>query len=35
MIEFLTYCREKFVGNTLELKNLDKIETEYYDHPPI
>jgi tetratricopeptide (TPR) repeat protein len=33
--EFLKYCREQFVGNRKELKNIDKIEKEYYHHPPI
>jgi Tfp pilus assembly protein PilF len=29
---FLTYCRELLAGNTIELKNVDKIEKEYRDH---
>jgi len=33
--DFLTYCREQLTGNTIELKNVDKIETEYRDHQPI
>jgi Flp pilus assembly protein TadD len=33
--EFLTYSCAEFVGNTIELKNIDKIETEYRDHEPI
>jgi tetratricopeptide (TPR) repeat protein len=33
--EFFTYCREQFVGNTAELQNVDKIETEYFHHQPI
>ncbi len=33
--DFLKYCREQFVGNPKELKNVDKIEKEYYHHPPI
>jgi tetratricopeptide (TPR) repeat protein len=33
--EFLTYCREQFVGNTTELDNVDKIEKEYRHHQPI
>jgi tetratricopeptide (TPR) repeat protein len=33
--EFLTYCREEFVGNSTELKNVDKIEKEYHCHQPI
>ena len=33
--EFLTYCREQFVGNTFQLKNIDKLEQEYRLHQPI
>ncbi len=33
--EFLTYCRKQFVGNTIELKNVDKIQKEYRLHQPI
>jgi hypothetical protein len=33
--EFLTYCREQLAGNTIELKNIDKIEKEYSHHQPI
>jgi tetratricopeptide (TPR) repeat protein len=33
--EFLTYCREEFLGNITELKNVDKIEREYHCHQPI
>jgi tetratricopeptide (TPR) repeat protein len=33
--EFFTYCREQFVTNTIELKNVDKIEREYHHHQPI
>jgi tetratricopeptide (TPR) repeat protein len=33
--EFLTYCREQFVGNTAELKNFDEFEKEYRHHRPI
>jgi tetratricopeptide (TPR) repeat protein len=33
--EFLMYCREQFIGNTSELKNVDKIEKEYRHHQPI
>ena len=33
--EFLTYCREQFVGNTFQLKNVDKLEQEYRLHQPI
>jgi hypothetical protein len=27
--ELLTYCREQYVGNSAELKNVNKIEKEY------
>ena len=33
--EFLTYCRESVVGNTYELKNIEKLEKEYHRHQPI
>jgi hypothetical protein len=33
--EFLTYCRELLSGNTVELKNVDKLKKEYGDHQPI
>jgi hypothetical protein len=33
--EFLTYCREQLAGNTIELKNVEKIEKEYHHHQPI
>jgi tetratricopeptide (TPR) repeat protein len=33
--EFLTYCREQFVGNSFELENIDKVEKEYRDRQPI
>src|SRR6202044_1830537 len=33
--EFLTYCREQFVDNGAELKNVDKFEKEYFCHRPI
>jgi hypothetical protein len=33
--EFLTYCREQFVGNSFQLKNVDKIKKEYHHHQPI
>ncbi len=35
MNQFLMYCREQFVGNSGELKNVDKIEKEYGGHQPI
>ena len=31
--EFITYCREQFVGNNAELKNVDMIEKEYRHQP--
>jgi hypothetical protein len=33
--EFVTYCREQFVGNNAALKNIDKFEKEYREHEPI
>ena len=33
--EFIVYCREKFIGNPVELRNVDKLEQEYRRHPPI
>lgn len=33
--EFLTYCREQLVGNTIQLNEVDKLEQEYRDHQPI
>jgi tetratricopeptide (TPR) repeat protein len=33
--DFLTYCREQFVGNPNELENVDKIEKEYHHRQPI
>jgi tetratricopeptide (TPR) repeat protein len=33
--EFVKYCREQFVGNTMELKNIDKLEREYHAYCPI
>jgi tetratricopeptide (TPR) repeat protein len=33
--EFLTHCREQLVGNTIELKNVDKLGKEYSQHHPI
>jgi tetratricopeptide (TPR) repeat protein len=33
--EFLTYCREQFAGNSIELKNVEKLEKEYHRHQPI
>ncbi len=33
--EFLTYCREQFIDNDAELKNIDMIEKEYLHHQPI
>jgi tetratricopeptide (TPR) repeat protein len=33
--EFLTYCREQFVGNITRLRDVDKLEKEYHHHQPI
>jgi hypothetical protein len=33
--EFLTYCREQFAGNDVELNNVDMIEKEYRRYQPI
>jgi hypothetical protein len=33
--KFFTYCREQLVGNTVELKNVDKLEKDYHHHQPI
>jgi hypothetical protein len=33
--EFLMYCREQFVGNSFQLKNVDKIEKEPANHPDL
>jgi hypothetical protein len=33
--EFLMYYREQLAGNTAELKNVDKLERDYCNHPPI
>ncbi len=35
IIEFSTYYCEQFIRNTVELKNVDKIESEYSKHEPI
>jgi len=32
--EFVTHCREQFVSNSSKLKNVDKIEQEYYRYQP-
>jgi hypothetical protein len=32
--EFVTHCSEQLVSNTSELKNVDKIEQEYYRYQP-
>jgi tetratricopeptide (TPR) repeat protein len=32
---FLAYCREQLAGNTAELKNVDKLKSEYRRHQPI
>jgi hypothetical protein len=33
--EFLMDCRKQFAGNTIELKNMDKLQNEYHCHSPI
>jgi hypothetical protein len=33
--QFLTYCREQFIGNGIELRNVEKLEEEYHSHQPI
>jgi hypothetical protein len=33
--EFLRYCGEQFVGNSKELKDIEKIEKEYHHYQPI
>src|SRR3984957_2167486 len=33
--EFLTYCREQFVDNNAQLKNVEKLQKEYHHHQPI
>jgi tetratricopeptide (TPR) repeat protein len=33
--EFLTYCREQLVDNTIELNNVEKLQNEYHHHKPI
>ena len=33
--EFLTYCREQFVGNKIELKHVELIAKDYHHHQPI
>jgi len=33
--DFLAYCREQFVDNTIELRKVDKLQKEYRDHQPI
>ncbi len=33
--EFLTYCREQFIGNSFQLKKIDQIGKEYRHHQPI
>jgi tetratricopeptide (TPR) repeat protein len=34
-LEFIKYCREVFVDNTSELKNIKKLEQKYRDETPI
>ena len=33
--DFILYCRELFASNSKELKNVDKLEQEYYQHTSI
>ena len=33
--EFLTYCRDQLAGNSIQLKNIDKLEQEYHHYEPI
>ncbi|CAF4016155.1 unnamed protein product [Adineta steineri] len=33
--DFLLFCREYFVNNNIELRNVDKIEREYHEHKPV
>jgi tetratricopeptide (TPR) repeat protein len=33
--KFFLYCREQFVGNSAQLKNIDKLEKEYRHRQPI
>ena len=33
--DFIIYCRELVINNTIELENLDKLEKEYPLHTPI
>jgi tetratricopeptide (TPR) repeat protein len=33
--EFFMYCRKQFVGNSIELRNVDKVEREYHNNTPI
>jgi tetratricopeptide (TPR) repeat protein len=33
--EFSIYCREELVGNITQLKNVDRIQKEYYNYQPI
>ncbi len=33
--EFLTYCREQFAEDRTEMKNIDKMKSEYHDYQPI
>jgi tetratricopeptide (TPR) repeat protein len=35
MNKFLTYCREKLAGDTVEPKHVEKLLKEYHDHQPI
>jgi tetratricopeptide (TPR) repeat protein len=33
--EFLTYCREQFADNSIELNNVEKLRNEYHNHQAI
>jgi tetratricopeptide (TPR) repeat protein len=33
--EFITYCREQFTGNSIELNNIDKLQNEYRLRKPV
>ena len=35
IVDFLKYCRVELAGNSIELKNVDRIENEYRNHQPI
>jgi len=35
IMNFIKYCRVELAGNSIELKNVDQIKTEYCNHQPI